>query len=283
MQIVTIADLLIVGGFRNVSDAGAYKLGAATTAMAAALLFQGYDVALPSFSAHLTSTQQEQITRLLTRVFGVFGGALFGLILFDRTKIVIILLGHSSSVAETTLAFFSLVWLANTCIHGWVLLLIAKGRQKSILWLVVGETASNIAATIILVSLIGPIGAATASLIVVIVSNLLILPHLLRQSFPSFSPGSFLGGVLPAIGGLAVAGAISLITLPIHWRTLALTIQLALSLPGTILLIRRVAGPEGSAILKTMLARETSRVTSGDDNSEPKNSPEGQRVQCSIG
>ncbi|MDP9182069.1 MAG: polysaccharide biosynthesis C-terminal domain-containing protein, partial [Actinomycetota bacterium] len=179
-QVIAWTDLVIVGAFRGTAMSAEYRLGVIVPTQVTALLFRAYDVVFPLL-ARGSVTEQERITRLLTRIFAAGSGVVLGVLIALRTD-VLWLLGADDErrVATTVFVIFCFVWAANVPVHGLALLLIAKNRQSVFAPLLAAEAALNIVLTLLLTPLYGPIGAATATLVTLVVSNLVVLPMLAR-------------------------------------------------------------------------------------------------------
>jgi hypothetical protein len=134
-------------------------------------------------SASASRDEQENAVAFLTRVACYGAGISFGALVLLRVDIVSLIVGHSSHLATTVLIVFSGVWIANVPVHGLALLLIARGRQGSFIPLVAVEATANIGLTIGFVFAFGPVGAAFATLVAIVVSNDIVLPFVVRHEF----------------------------------------------------------------------------------------------------
>ena len=128
-----------------------------------------------------------------------------------RDDVVVVIVGHSSHLASLVLVVFCAAWIANIPVHGLALLLIARGRQGSFIPLVAAEAMANIVLTVCFVEAFGPIGAAEATLLTIAVSNLLILPYVVRREF-GFSTFRVVwwNGAVPVAVGLVIPAVIAL-------------------------------------------------------------------------
>jgi O-antigen/teichoic acid export membrane protein len=135
----------------------------------------------------------------LTRVACAGSGVAFAGLIALRGDIVRILTGGSSELAQLVLIILSLTWAANVPAHGLGLLAIARGRQSFFTPLVSAEAAVNVALTFLLVGLWGASGAAWATLLTLAVSNLLILPMILRRVVPGSLILVLRHGLLPLL------------------------------------------------------------------------------------
>lgn len=159
---------------------------------------------------------QENATHFLTRIAAFVSGTLFAVFMVFRRDIAILVIGHQSDLAESIFVIFCLVYLANVPVHGLNLLLIARGRQKKFVWIVGLEAILNIMLTIVFVLVIGPVGAAYATLLTLVVSNLIVFPIVVRREFSDRTAertvvGSLGATVLGAV--LAIIGALPVVSL----------------------------------------------------------------------
>jgi len=205
-QVVSATDLIVVGAVATASAVGIYRAGSVVPSQATALLFTGYDTVYPHLAGTTDRDGQETATRFLTRVVAFIAGAMFGTVILLRSVVVVVVTGHSSALAESVLIVFCCIWLANVPIHGLCILLIARGRQNVFIWLVGVEASANLVLTIIFALIIGPIGAAYATLVTIVVSNVVVFPHIVRHEL---SRGMARRTALEALCAIALGGAIA--------------------------------------------------------------------------
>jgi O-antigen/teichoic acid export membrane protein len=179
-QVIAWIDVVAIGAIVGASTAALYRVGSSVPGQAIGLVYRAFDVSYPRLSAG-DDAWQLRATTLLTRVACAGSGVAFAGLIALRGDIVRILTGGSSGLAQLVLIILSLTWAANVPAHGLGLLAVARGRQSFFAPLVCVEAAVNVALTILLVRLWGAPGAAWATLVTLAVSNLLILPMLLRR------------------------------------------------------------------------------------------------------
>ncbi len=214
-QVISATDLIVVGAVASAAAVGLYRAGSIVPSQAIILLFTGYDSIFPHLAGTSDLDGQESATTFLTRIASYVAGALFSALIVLRLDVVTAVTGHSSALAESVLVVFCCIWLANVPIHGLSLLLIARGRQNIFVWLMVAEATANIALTIVLAIEIGPIGAAYATLFTIVLSDLVLLPILIRDEF---SKGMVRNTVLEGLAAIAAGGATAAIaTIPVLW------------------------------------------------------------------
>lgn len=209
-QVVAATDLVVISSVAGAAATGAYQLGATLPNRAAQALFQGYDVSFPYLAATAKRTTQETATRLLTRAFSLGGALGFGLLVWYRERLGVALAGAAthSALSDTVLVVTCGIWLVITVIHGVALLVISRGRPGVLGAVMVVEAVVNGAMTVAAVLIAGAAGAALATLVTVAISNLVVLPLLLRREVAVLG-GRFvlLDWLLPVAIGLALACA----------------------------------------------------------------------------
>jgi O-antigen/teichoic acid export membrane protein len=206
-QLISWIDVVAIGAIVGASTAALYRVGSSIPGQAVGLVYRAFDVSYPRLSAG-DEAWQLRATTLLTRVACAGSGVAFAGLIALREDVVRILTGGSSELAELVLIILSLTWAANVPAHGLGLLAIARGRQSFFTPVVCVEAAVNVALTLLLVRLWGAPGAAWATLTTLAVSNLLIMPMILRRVVQG-SLSLVLGhGLLPLLLGGAPAAVI---------------------------------------------------------------------------
>jgi O-antigen/teichoic acid export membrane protein len=246
-QVISATDLVVVSAVATTAAAGLYRAGSIVPSQVTTLLFTGYDTVYPHLAGTADLDGQEYATRFLTRVVAYIAGAIFAILIVLRVDVVIAVIGHPSSLAESVLIVFCCIWLANVPIHGLSLLLIARGRQKVFVWLVGVEAAVNLILSIIFAVVIGPIGAAYATLVTIVASNLMVFPLLVRHDL---SKGAGRRTVPEALVAIAVGGASAL---------LATSPVLVLGAGWGRLLVGGLLGGGSSCALGLVLLRQSGR------------------------
>ena len=252
-RVIELTDLVVMTSFVSVSATGSYRLGSLLPAQALSFLYKAYDVAFPRLAGASWQDQEDSI-RWLSKVACYLGGLGFTWMILSRADAIVLLAGGQDLLAEKILLIFGLVWLANIPAHGLALLVIARGLQSRLVPLVIGETVANIVLSVVLVKVIGPAGVAAATLVTLGISNLLILPALLRSELRA--PASFMlwCGLVPAAAG-ALAAMASLATRALPSPALRLGAGGALAILAASVFGALLTGPSGRSRLKGMLAR----------------------------
>lgn len=215
--VVSSTDVLLLGILSGSAAAGAYRIGSLLPMQAAGLLFRGYDAAFPLLAGERDPVLQTQVTRTLTRVFSILAAAGLGMAALHAEVVVRALSGDSGTLSSQVLIAFAIVWSVNVVIHGPVLHLLSRGGQALLGRVVLAELVLNVLLTIGLVVLVGPIGAAVASLIAVIASNFILAPAMMRGALGAevgrtvWLTGSagLLAGAAGAVVGRLVAAPLS--------------------------------------------------------------------------
>jgi O-antigen/teichoic acid export membrane protein len=213
------------------------------------LLFTGYDTVYPHLAGTTDQVGQEDATSFLTKVIAYIVGAAFATLIELRVDVVEVITGRSSHLAEAVLVVFCCIWLANVPVHGLSLLLIARGRQNAFIWLVGAEATANLVLTIVFALTIGPIGPAYATLVTIVVSNVIIFPHVVRHEFPEHTARRI---SLEALAAMVIGGT-----------SAALFASLAFEIGGTDwsrLVIGLALGGTASGALGLLLLRQHGRA-----------------------
>jgi O-antigen/teichoic acid export membrane protein len=182
-QLISATDLIVVGAVATPAAVAFYRAAWIVPSQATALLFIGYDTVYPLLAGTTDMGGQEIATRFLTRVVAFVAGAMFAVLIVLRVDVVVAVTGHSSALAESVLVVFCCIWMANVPVHGLSLLLIARGRQNVFIWLVGVEAAANLVLTMVFAVVMGPIGAAYATLGTIALSNVFVFPAIVRHEF----------------------------------------------------------------------------------------------------
>ena len=222
-QIIPATDLAVVGAVATASAVGLYQAGSAIPGGVIALLFTGFDTIFPHLAGTADSSGQEVAVRFLTRVAAFVGGAAFATVILLRADVIWVMVGQPSALAESVLIVFCGIWMANIPLHGPALLLIAHGRQRLFVPLIAVETTANLALTAPFAIWIGPIGAAVATLVTIVISNLGVFPYLVRHEFPHNTVWGPTAAALVtmAVGAASAAIAVApLLLLPLGWGRL---------------------------------------------------------------
>lgn len=205
-QIVATTDVFIISIMGSSASVGLYRAASLIPSQIIYLVFRGYDACFPALAQERDEARQEAATRTLTRIASVAGGVALGGVAWLSPELIKLLTGRSSDLGVDVLRIFAAVWCVNAAAHGLALVLIVRLQHKIFTPLVLGESVVNVVASVVLVRIMGPVGAAWGTLATIAVSNLLLLPLLTRKHLVESSFALVLGnGLLFACLGVAVA------------------------------------------------------------------------------
>lgn len=207
-QIGSGTDVIIVGAASGIGAAGLFAVGALLPRYVSFFLFPALGVLLPSFSATFFR-RPEVVPDLIRRAVllaGLIGGAVYGGIALQAAPLLQTWTGQASDLSVQVLTIYAVVWMVVTPTHVMMLMVIAGGRHRLIGAIVLAEAFVNLALSILLVMLMGPVGAAVSSLVVILIDDILILPFIAARALHDRA--------LPILGhslaGVATGGAIAL-------------------------------------------------------------------------
>jgi O-antigen/teichoic acid export membrane protein len=247
-------DVLIVGAATGATTAGLYAAGAQLSRYVGFFLFPALGVLLPSFSTAYFE-RPETIRLLLPRAVvlaGLVGGAVYGSMALEARPLLELWAGHAAELSVGVLVLYAAAWTIVTPTHAMTLMVVAGGRHAAIGAIVLAEALVNLALSIVLVSAIGPIGAAVSSFVVILIDDVLIIPaataRLLDVPLAPLLAAS-LGG---AAGGAGIALAAQLVALPglvglivRGGLTAAALLVIVAAVPATRAILRSPPGPPG--------------------------------------
>jgi O-antigen/teichoic acid export membrane protein len=255
-QVIAATDLVVVGAVATAAAVAFYKVGNLAPGQTVSWLFNGYDTIFPSLAGTQDQGGQEEATLFLTRVASYVAGSSFCAMVLLRADVVTVLVGSQSTLAEEVLMVFCGVWIINIPVHGLMLLLIARGRQGVFIPLVAAEAIANLALTVVFALVIGPIGAALATLVTIVVTNVIVLPILVRKEIASMTSWRIAGNgfACGGIGGaVAAAATLPVLVLGVGWARLAAGLSVAGA--ASILVGLVLLGRSGRETLLTMFKR----------------------------
>lgn len=209
-QLGALTDVVLLRVLADSAEAGRYRLGAQVPTLIAALGFKAYDVVYPRLTAGAGRGLPDHLWKW-TRGWGLAVGAALGLCAAYSDLIVRLLVGEADRRTTIVIVVFSVVWLANFAVHGLSLWLIAVDRQQVLVPVVVTEYLANLVLTVMLVPAFGAVGCAFATLSTLLVSNLIVVPLLLRHRVPESSVLVFRSSLAPAALAALAAGALGLV------------------------------------------------------------------------
>lgn len=215
-QVVATTDVFVLSALGSSAAVGLYRAASLVPSQIINLIFRGYDASFPALAQERLAARQEEATRVLTRLASIAAGVALGGAAWLAPDLVRMVAGQPSALAVDVLRIFAAVWCVNAAAHGLALVLIARVQQRVFAPLVMGEAVLNLGASLVLVSIIGPVGAAWASLLTIAASNLVVLPLITRRHLDGSAVSlvvmnGFVFAVLGAAAAGAVVGLVSLI------------------------------------------------------------------------
>jgi len=240
-------DVVIVGAAAGPTAAGLYAVGAQLARYVGYFLFPALGVMLPSFSAAYVRRPEgvPELVRRAVLLAGLIGGTVYGLMALQAEVLIRIWSDGTAAVSVQVLILYALAWTIVTPTHVMMLMVIASGRHRVVGAIVLTEALVNLALSIVLVSIMGPVGAAVSSLVVILLDDLLILPVVAARALQTRTRPILLASLGGALAGIAIAAAANLVPLTgvegLILRALLATAALALAVaflvPGSRALI----------------------------------------------
>jgi len=207
-QIGTGTDILIVGVTAGAAATGLYATGAQLVRYLAYFLFPIIDVVYPRLSAIEYARPRLAGPVLIRTLFlaATVGTVAFGGLALEASRALTLWAGQSGALSLTVLLLYAITYMIITPAHIAVIALIARGKHRTVALVILAEAVVNLVLSIGLAVVIGPVGPAVSTLIVVSVDDLLIIPWLtsrqLGVSLYRIALAGF-GGAAVAIGILA--------------------------------------------------------------------------------
>ncbi|MHC5064362.1 MAG: MATE family efflux transporter, partial [Planctomycetota bacterium] len=179
-QLGLMTDVPIVAGFYGEEDSGAFAVGARLPAAGAALLFA---ILASSFPRLVTAGAAKRLRMgsSLLCMGCILAGAGFGYMLLHAETLLAMIFGSAPSLAVQVLWIYAIAWACNAPAHVLSSMAIALGRHRVLAKIVLIEAASNLILSLALALWVSAQGPALATLITLFISNILILPPILRR------------------------------------------------------------------------------------------------------
>jgi O-antigen/teichoic acid export membrane protein len=174
---------------------------------------------------------------------GIVGGAVFGGLILEAVPIVDLWTGRQPQLTIDVLRIYAAAFILVTPVQLLVIALIAAGRHGLIGAIVLGNSVVNLCLSAILAVLIGPVGVAIGTLVVVSFDNGIVIPYVAARRL-GFSHRTIYGAVALGIGiGLLIVGSSQLIPVEgvaglavrVAWCGLLTAAALALAWRGQVL------------------------------------------------
>lgn len=216
-QIGIGTDVPIVGGFYGAAAASHYAVGALVPAMAAGLLFVLIDTAFP----RLAGASRDDLGQLI-RYMSLGGCLLAGLgfltIVLLGSEVLTVWVGSTPPLGLQVMAVYSLAWALNVPAHVLIVTSVAQGRHTILAPIVLAEALLSVALSVVLAATVGPLGPALATLGMLAVSNLVVIPLVvlrrIRVPWQSLLGVAVLGYAVGAAAALLVWALVSVVPGP---------------------------------------------------------------------
>jgi O-antigen/teichoic acid export membrane protein len=179
-QLAIGSDVPIVAVFYGSAAAASYGVGAVIPAAAAGLLFTILDVGFPSLSG-ATRDNSTRLMRSMLIVGSALGALGFATIALNSAALLTVWVGTVPTLAVTVMSIYSLTWMLNVPSHVLTIGAIAKGQHKVVAPVVLCEALVNVSLSVFLAATYSANGPALATLLTLFVSNMIILPIILRR------------------------------------------------------------------------------------------------------
>jgi len=234
-------DVIIVGLVSGAEAVGLYAAGSQLVRSVAYLVLPALSVLLPTLSRATFENALSTVRQIPTLVVmaGILGAATFGGLASEAAPIMQLWTGQQPPLSIGVLTAYSAVFVLITPVQVLILALIATGRHTLIGGVVLVESLLNIVLSVALAQLIGPIGVALGTLIMVSIDDGFVIPILasrrlaLRTTtvFIAIYGGIAIGLAIVAMGQLlpvdgvaglviriAFCGSATLVAMAIVWR-----------------------------------------------------------------
>ena len=203
-------DPIIVGATAGATAVGLYAAGSGLVRYVGQLLLPVIGVLLPSFT-EIAFSQPDSIQPLLLRCVRLaagFGTIVFGTLAVSATAVMQLWIGRVDELSVQTLILYSIAFACWTPSQVLILMLIASGRHGFLGLALLVDALLNIALSIWLAVLIGPVGVALSSLVTLAAVHLVVIPAVavdrLKLSAQGLVQALVVGGGLGAVVVVAI-------------------------------------------------------------------------------
>ena len=173
-------DVFIVGAVWGATSVGMYASGSQLIRYVGQFLFPAVNVVLPAFSS-ADYVDARGAPTLLTRTLlpvTAIGVAVFLGIAANASAVMELWAGQVTALGAGALVAHALVFTLIAPAHLMTLMLVARGQHAVIGAVVLAESVVNFGLSVILVNVIGPIGPALSTLVVIGTDDLVVIPLL---------------------------------------------------------------------------------------------------------
>ncbi len=206
-------DVVIVGAAAGPAAAGLYAAGAQLSRYVGYFLFPGLGVLLPSFAAAFVRRPEAvpELVRRAVLMTGLIGGTVYGSMALQADDLLQIWSGQSAALSVQVLILYAVAWTIVTPTHVMMLMVIASGRHRVIGAIVLAEALVNLLLSILLVAIMGPVGAAVSSFVVILADDLFVLPVVSARALQTPTRPILQGSLGGAAAGIGIAAAVNLV------------------------------------------------------------------------
>jgi O-antigen/teichoic acid export membrane protein len=198
--------VFIVGAAWGPAAVGMYASGSQLIRYVGQFLFPAVNVVLPAFSSADyvdTRAAPNLLTRTLLPVTAI-GVAVFLGIAANASAVMELWAGQVTALGMGALVAHALVFTLIAPAHLMTLMLVARGQHTAIGAVVFAESVVNFCLSLVLVNVIGPIGAALSTLVVIGLDDLVVIPLLASSRlgirplaiWTKIAAGYLVGGVI---------------------------------------------------------------------------------------
>ncbi len=204
-------DVFIVGAVWGATSVGMYASGSQLIRYVGQFLFPAVNVVLPAFSS-ADYVDARGAPTLLTRTLlpvTAIGVAVFLGIAANASAVMELWAGQVTALGAGALVAHALVFTLIAPAHLMTLMLVARGQHAIIGAVVLAESVVNFGLSVVLVNVIGPIGPALSTLVVIGIDDLVVIP-LLASSRLRIRPLTIWSNIATGymVGGSIVAASL---------------------------------------------------------------------------
>lgn len=173
-------DVFIVGAAWGAASVGMYASGSQLIRYVGQFLFPAVNVVLPAFSSADYVDARDGPNLLIRTLLPVtaIGVAVFLGIAANANAVMELWAGQATALGTGALVAHALVFTLIAPAHLMTLMLVARGQHATIGAVVFAESLINFGLSVVLVNVIGPIGPALSTLVVIGVDDLVVIPLL---------------------------------------------------------------------------------------------------------
>lgn len=172
-------DVPIVGAVYGADAAGHYALGAIIPGVGAGMLFALMGTFFPRLVS-VSGAEKHHLTGALIFMATFLAALGFGFIALHEDSLLLLWVGRAPGLALDVARIFALCWTLNAVTHVLSSMAIARGVHRVVGAVVFVEAAANVGVSLALAVYVSAIGPALGTLAIMLVTNVFVLPALLR-------------------------------------------------------------------------------------------------------